>query len=124
MDQYKCPVAADNKKAHAEFLSTFSRFYEEWQTGDMTPKLVNETYMSLRIVAAKPCCTCGYPASCVCENKLTQAAKRKELHDETATLKVAVSFLFTALFPTPARGRLNWHTKRSIVISNMRGKYR
>ena len=48
MDRYKCPVAADNKKAHAEFLKTFSQFYEEWQTGNMTPKLVNETYLSLK----------------------------------------------------------------------------
>ncbi len=47
MDQYKCPVAADNKKAHAEFLRTFGRFYTEWQTGDMTPKLVDETYKTL-----------------------------------------------------------------------------
>jgi len=47
MNQYKCPAAADNKKAHTEFLKTFSQFYEEWQTGNMTPKLINETYLSL-----------------------------------------------------------------------------
>ena len=47
MNEYKCPVAAENKQAHAEFIRTFGKFYTEWQTGTMTPKLVSETYMEL-----------------------------------------------------------------------------
>jgi hemerythrin len=47
MNEYKCPVAAENKQAHAEFVSTFSQFYTQWQTDIMTPKLVSETYMEL-----------------------------------------------------------------------------
>jgi hemerythrin len=47
MNEYKCPVAAENKQAHAEFLSTFSQFYTQWQTGNMTPKLASETYIQL-----------------------------------------------------------------------------
>ena len=47
MNEYKCPVAAVNKQAHAEFIRTFGKFYTEWQTGIMTPKLVNETYKEL-----------------------------------------------------------------------------
>jgi hemerythrin len=47
MNEYKCPVAAENKQAHAEFVRTFSKFYTEWQVGTMTPKLVSETYTVL-----------------------------------------------------------------------------
>lgn len=47
MNKYKCPVAAENKAGHAEFLRTFNDFYTEWQTGTMTPKLVRETYVEL-----------------------------------------------------------------------------
>ena len=47
MDQYKCPVAAKNKDAHAKFLSTLNQFYVEWQTGDMTPQLIHETHTAL-----------------------------------------------------------------------------
>jgi hemerythrin len=47
MAEYSCPVAAQNKQAHAEFLSTFSGFYEQWQTGTMSPGLVSKTYQEL-----------------------------------------------------------------------------
>ena len=47
MNKYKCPVAAENKKAHAEFVSTFNQFYTQWQTGNMTSELANKTYVEL-----------------------------------------------------------------------------
>jgi hemerythrin len=47
MNEYKCPVAAENKQAHAEFVRKFSRFYTQWQTGNMTAELAGETYMEL-----------------------------------------------------------------------------
>jgi hemerythrin len=47
MDKYKCPIAAQNKNAHAEFLKKFDRFYTEWQTGNMTAKLAQKTYNEL-----------------------------------------------------------------------------
>ena len=47
MAENRCPVAAQNKQAHAEFLSTFSGFYEQWQTGTMSPELVRKTYQEL-----------------------------------------------------------------------------
>jgi hemerythrin len=47
MNEYKCPVAAQNKQAHAEFVKKFSRFYEQWQAGTMTPELANQTYIEL-----------------------------------------------------------------------------
>lgn len=47
MNEYKCPVAGANKEAHAEFLVTFGQFYEQWQTGNMTPQLANDTYIKL-----------------------------------------------------------------------------
>jgi hemerythrin len=47
MNEYKCPVAAQNKQAHAEFIQKFSHFYTEWQTGTMTPKLMSETHAEL-----------------------------------------------------------------------------
>ena len=47
MNQYQCPAAARNKQAHAEFVSTFSNFYTQWQTGTMTSELVHKTYLEL-----------------------------------------------------------------------------
>ena len=47
MAEYKCPVAAKNKRAHAEFLSTFGGFYEQWQLGTMSQELVSKTYREL-----------------------------------------------------------------------------
>jgi hemerythrin len=47
MDEYKCPVAAQNKQAHAEFIQTFGQFYTQWQTGTMTLELVSKTYTEL-----------------------------------------------------------------------------
>lgn len=47
MNEYKCPIAAANKQAHAEFTNTFSQFYTQWQEGTMTPTLVSQTYLEL-----------------------------------------------------------------------------
>jgi len=47
MAKYDCPAADLNKQAHAEFLATFGGFYEQWQTGSMSPELVNSIYKSL-----------------------------------------------------------------------------
>ncbi len=48
MDENRCPVAALNKGAHAEFVSTFNQFYLNWQEGNMTPALANQTYLELQ----------------------------------------------------------------------------
>jgi len=47
MNKYKCPVADQNKKAHAEFLKRVDRFYTEWQIGNMTSKLAAKAYSEL-----------------------------------------------------------------------------
>jgi hemerythrin len=47
MDTYKCPIASKNKHAHAEFVSTFNKFYLQWQEGNMTPDLAASTYKEL-----------------------------------------------------------------------------
>jgi hemerythrin len=47
MDEYKCPVAAQNQQAHAEFLATFNGYYEQWQNGTMTPALARKTHREL-----------------------------------------------------------------------------
>ena len=47
MDEYKCPIAAENKQAHGYFLEKFDQFYTQWQKENMTPKLVNDTYTEL-----------------------------------------------------------------------------
>jgi hemerythrin len=47
MDEYRCPVAAQNKQAHAEFLATFNGFYEQWQAGTINPDLVSKTHQEL-----------------------------------------------------------------------------
>ncbi len=41
MQQYQCPVAEQNKKAHAEFVKKFNRFYEHWQENGLD---INVTY--------------------------------------------------------------------------------
>jgi hemerythrin len=47
MDEYQCPIAAINKKAHAVFLEKFTRFYEQWQAGTMDHDLMLDTYLEL-----------------------------------------------------------------------------
>ena len=47
MDKYQCPAAAENRRAHAEFLTRFGALYEEWQTRGMDPALVNDTFTVL-----------------------------------------------------------------------------
>jgi hemerythrin len=48
MAQMNCPVAAENKKAHAEFIRDFGRFYSQWQTSSMDLGLARKTYEQLR----------------------------------------------------------------------------
>jgi hemerythrin len=47
MDEYRCPVAAENKDAHAKFREQFGSFYQEWQSGNLSPTLAEETYKEL-----------------------------------------------------------------------------
>jgi hemerythrin len=47
MERYRCPAAAANKQAHAEFIQKFGGFYEQWQEAGMDLKLVRETYLEL-----------------------------------------------------------------------------
>ena len=47
MDKYQCPAAAENRRAHGEFLARFGSLYEEWQTRGMDPLLVNDTFTVL-----------------------------------------------------------------------------
>jgi hemerythrin len=47
MEKYRCPAAAENKRAHAEFLKRFGGLYEEWQTKGMDPVLVDDTFAAL-----------------------------------------------------------------------------
>lgn len=47
MDQIKCPAAAENKKAHADFLVKFGAFYQKWQTSSMDLELARTTYREL-----------------------------------------------------------------------------
>ncbi len=47
MDEYKCPVAAQNKKAHAEFVKKFNQFYKQWQEGTIDTDMVRKTHLEL-----------------------------------------------------------------------------
>ncbi len=47
MNEYHCPVAAQNKQAHAEFMATFNGFYLRWQNGTISPELVSKTYQEM-----------------------------------------------------------------------------
>jgi hemerythrin len=47
MDEYKCPVAKQNKQAHAEFLATFDGFYKQWQNRTIDSELVKKTHKEL-----------------------------------------------------------------------------
>jgi len=44
MASLNCPLAAENKKQHAEFLAMFSDFYSKWQTSKMDLELARSTY--------------------------------------------------------------------------------
>ncbi|MCZ2126208.1 MAG: hemerythrin family protein [Anaerolineales bacterium] len=45
--RHQCPIADTNKKAHATFIKNFGKFYDEWQTGNMTDKLAQKTHDGL-----------------------------------------------------------------------------
>ena len=47
MESYQCPLADENKAAHAEFIRTFHQFYLQWQEGTMTPALAGAAYTEL-----------------------------------------------------------------------------
>lgn len=44
MEEYRCPAAAANKKAHAEFMAMFGQLYEQWWATSMDPRLVQATF--------------------------------------------------------------------------------
>lgn len=48
-EQHRCPAAAANKKAHAQFVAMFGEFYEQWQTRGMNPVLAKETFDALAL---------------------------------------------------------------------------
>jgi len=47
MEQFHCPAAEANKRAHAEFAARFGRFYEQYQVEGIDADLVRETYTEL-----------------------------------------------------------------------------
>jgi hemerythrin-like metal-binding protein len=47
MAQYRCPVAEKNKKAHAEFVEKFTRFYEHWQENGLDISVTYQTFFEL-----------------------------------------------------------------------------
>jgi hemerythrin len=47
MDEYRCPAAEANKKAHAQFIEMFGQFYDQWQESDTDMELVRQTYAAL-----------------------------------------------------------------------------
>lgn len=42
MDDLGCPAAAENKRAHKEFLATFTKLHERFQEQGASPTLVLE----------------------------------------------------------------------------------
>jgi len=47
MNKHRCPVAASNKNAHAEFNRMFGEFYTRWQENTMDLPLAIETHARL-----------------------------------------------------------------------------
>ncbi|HWQ45234.1 MAG TPA: bacteriohemerythrin [Longilinea sp.] len=47
MEAANCPAADENKRAHAEFIEIFTRFYTQWQEGIMTLDLAAQSYQQL-----------------------------------------------------------------------------
>ncbi len=47
MEQYQCPVAGANKRAHAEFIGKFGKLYEQYQVMGIDAQLVRDTYFEL-----------------------------------------------------------------------------
>jgi len=47
MDQYQCPVAQINKRAHAEFVEKFNLFYEHWQEHGIDINVTYKTFIEL-----------------------------------------------------------------------------
>ncbi len=47
MEKYNCPAAAENKKAHKEFLAQFEEIYERWQSGTMDREMAAQTHAKL-----------------------------------------------------------------------------
>jgi len=47
MEKYNCPAAAENAKAHKEFLTQFGDLYEHWQNGTMDKETARETHAKL-----------------------------------------------------------------------------
>jgi hemerythrin len=49
MDQYKCPIAAENRQAHEEFMVQFGNLYQRWQSGTMDVVTARKTHETLGI---------------------------------------------------------------------------
>jgi hemerythrin len=47
MEKYHCPVAEGNKRAHADFLARFGRFYTQYQESGIDAQTVQDTYLEL-----------------------------------------------------------------------------
>lgn len=46
-EQYRCPAAAANKEAHAQFIAMFGQFYTQWQETGLDSALAQETFSEL-----------------------------------------------------------------------------
>lgn len=46
-EQYHCPAAEVNKKAHMQFRRMFGQFYEQWQHQGMNMELAEKTFNEL-----------------------------------------------------------------------------
>ena len=49
MEQYKCPIAVENKQAHDEFMKQFGNLYTRWQNGTMDAKTARKTHEALAL---------------------------------------------------------------------------
>ena len=47
MDEYNCPVAEENKKAHKYFLIKFGQLYERYQESDTDVGIIHDTVWEL-----------------------------------------------------------------------------
>lgn len=47
MEELQCPITAENKRQHAEFLTLFGEFYERWQNSVMDMELARPTHQTV-----------------------------------------------------------------------------
>ncbi len=48
MERHRCPVAARNKHAHAQFITRFQELYDDYQVSSISPELAHRTYIELQ----------------------------------------------------------------------------